>query len=264
MRKYTISSGRLPTFSPWVIAMASEICKWFVTLFSKTRIHGMKNLEDLLIDPKKRDNLPIITFSNHISTLDDPIMWGWISRRISYSFKDARWVLGAQEITFPSPIIAFFSARAKILPIMRGLGLKQPGMTMAKEAMSNGDWIHIFPEGRVNMTSSAILTPLRWGIGQLIIDYYLETHRLPHIIPIVLRGVDNVLPYGSRIRIPRPFKSIDLAIGESMSNSILDATFMDSWLSVSIDYARSMITRQLSLRLIELHSKLYCNQINFA
>lgn len=262
-RKYTISSGKLSTFNPWVIGLASELCKWFVILFSRTRIHGMENLESLLTDPIKRDGRPIITFSNHISTIDDPIMWGWISRKISYSFKDARWVLGAQEITFPSPIVAFFSSRAKILPIVRGLGLQQPGMLMAKEAIYNGDWLHVFPEGRVNMTSSAILTPLRWGTSQLIIEYYLKTNQLPHIVPIVLKGIDNVLPYTSRIKIPRLFKSIEIAIGESMSESIKNTRLLENCLQVSKEYARSMITRQLASKIIEIHSKLYCNQINF-
>lgn len=263
-RNYTISSGKLSTFNPWVIGLASELCKWFVTMFSRTRIHGMENLESLLTDTTNRDDRPIITFSNHISALDDPIMWGWISRKISYSFKDARWVLGAQEITFPSPLVAFFSFRAKILPIVRGLGLKQPGMSMAKEAIYNGDWLHIFPEGRVNMSSSAILTPLRWGISQLIIEYYLKSKQLPHIVPIVLKGIDDVLPYGSRIKIPRLFKSIEIVIGESMSESIKNAKLVENCLQISEEYARSMITRQLASKLIEIHSKLYCSQINFA
>ena len=42
------------------------------------------------------------------------------------------------------------------MPIVRGKGVYQHGMDYSLEQMNKGGWVHIFPEGRVNLDKSWI------------------------------------------------------------------------------------------------------------
>jgi len=56
------------------------------------------------------------------------------------------------------------------------------------ELLSKGKWLHVFPEGRVNMTKEYIR--LKWGVGQMI----YKSPILPIVVPICHVGMDNILP----------------------------------------------------------------------
>ena len=66
---------------------------------------------------------PLITYCNHTSCMDDPLIWGslmpfnWLlnSNRI-------RWTSAAAEICFISPIYTTFFALGKTFPMIRGDG----------------------------------------------------------------------------------------------------------------------------------------------
>ena len=68
-----------------------------------------------------------------------------------------------------------FFLSGKTLPIERGQGLRQPAMQTAAQLLAQGDWVHLFPEGRVSF--SGRLQACRWGVGKLICDAVTQSGR---------------------------------------------------------------------------------------
>ena len=68
-----------------------------------------------------------------------------------------------------------FFLSGKTLPIERGQGLQQPAMQTAAQLLAQGDWVHLFPEGRVSF--SGRLQACRWGVGKLICDAVTQSGR---------------------------------------------------------------------------------------
>ena len=61
-----------------------------------------------------------------------------------------------------------FFQSGKTLAIERGKGLNQPVMRVAAQRVAQGDWLHVFPEGRVGYAGS--MEPFKWGIGKIVCD----------------------------------------------------------------------------------------------
>ena len=71
-----------------------------------------------------------------------------------------------------------FFLNGKTLPIERGQGLQQPAMQTAAQLLAHGDWVHLFPEGRVGF--SGRLQPCKWGVGKLVCDAVVQSGRYSH------------------------------------------------------------------------------------
>ncbi|KAF0517733.1 acyltransferase-domain-containing protein [Gigaspora margarita] len=139
-----------------------------------------------LMDPNR--TRPILTVANHLSTLDDPLLWGSIPFKNFLSRHRTRWTLGAQEICFTTPKLSNFFALGQVIPTIRGAGIYQPAMNFALERLNEGRWIHIFPEAKINQTTELIY--FKWGIGRLI----MESINPPIVIPIWHKGFEKVMP----------------------------------------------------------------------
>lgn len=64
----------------------------------------------------------------------------------------------------------------------------QEAVKFGIELLSKGKWLHLFPEGRVNMYKEYIR--LKWGVGQMI----YESPVIPIIVPICHVGMETILP----------------------------------------------------------------------
>ncbi|XP_002528540.3 N-acylphosphatidylethanolamine synthase isoform X1 [Ricinus communis] len=179
-------------------------------LLNTSSVHNADTLIHLV--RSRPSGVPLITVSNHMSTLDDPVMWGFNGFPTCDS-NLARWVLAAEDICFKNPVFSYFFRLGKCIPITRGAGIYQEHMNEALEHLSNGAWLHTFPEGKV-CQEDAPIRRLKWGTASLIVRAPVT----PIVLPIVHRGFEEVMPenywFGRRPLFPLCNKMINIVVGE--------------------------------------------------
>lgn len=189
------------------------LCKIYMNLFNSNKIYNIHILKKALFE--RPPGVPLITFSNHTSVLDDPLVVSLLTPSIfSNNF---RYALGAEEVILGGSFIHrwLFTKAGRVIPIRRGEGPFQPAMDTAVQILNKGNWLHIFVEGKVNPDSSNLHTPIRHGIARFI----LECNPKPLLLPIIHRGMEQVKPYGTYI--PRLFKHVDVHVGDIIDGGAL-------------------------------------------
>jgi len=122
----------------------------------------------------------------------------------------------------------------------------QKAIEFCLEQLHKGQWVHVFPEGRVNMTKEFLR--LKWGIGRLI----YESPVMPIIVPMWHIGMDNILPneppYYLRVR-----NKVTINFGKPIDfGNILDQLRSNN---VSDQVARKTITDKIQDELMLLKAE---------
>lgn len=119
-------------------------------------------------------------------------------------------------------------------------------MNFCIEQLSRGQWVHVFPEGRVNMSKEYIR--LKWGVGRMVLDSPVT----PIIVPIWHVGMDDVLPNDPPY-ILKTGKRVTFNFGEPIELSSLIAELKMS--NASEETARKAITDKIQEELLNLKEK---------
>ena len=119
-------------------------------------------------------------------------------------------------------------------------------MDFCIDRLKEGGWVHIFPEGGVNMTKENMR--LKWGVGRLVYD----CPNTPLVIPFYHIGMDTVLP-NSRPYIPHVFKRVTVFVGDPIDLKDTVQNLRDQ--NVDHETARKVITDILQEKLYQLRPK---------
>lgn len=188
---------------PFVGTLAKLMTDWLNTF----EVYNKERLFDAI--DKRPQHVPLLTVSNHHSCLDDPVLWGNLKWRHFFRTKKMRWSLAAHDICFTRMSHAIFFGLGKAIPVVRGSGVYQKAMNFCVDLLNRGEWVHIFPEGKVNETKEFMR--IKWGVGRLIADCKVA----PVVLPMWHVGMDDILP-NVEPYVPTIGKRVTLLIGEPL------------------------------------------------
>ncbi|TKA73564.1 hypothetical protein B0A49_04092 [Cryomyces minteri] len=152
------------TVSACTCGVAGGLSRVFLFGASKTEVGGLDGFLDTL-DQRKDVNgreKGLITVSNHVSVLDDPLIWGVLPFRYHWNPDNMRWSLGSYDICFQNKILSGFFTFGQVLPTHRSAhsqhgGLFQPTITQAIRLLSSGPFTRI--PHPANTTSPSLSSP---------------------------------------------------------------------------------------------------------
>ncbi|KAF2187251.1 hypothetical protein K469DRAFT_570183 [Zopfia rhizophila CBS 207.26] len=135
--------------SSFTMTTVGVLCRSFLYGLCKTETNGLHRFLELLDD---RENVGerqrgLITVSNHVSVLDDPLIWGVLPFRYMHNPDNMRWGLGSYDLCFMNKGLSTFFSLGQVLPTHRIRhsefgGLFQPTITQAIRLLSRGPFIN--------------------------------------------------------------------------------------------------------------------------
>ena len=236
------------------LAFGGAVGQLIIWKLCRTKILHYENYEQTILNRPK--GTPVISASNHKATLDDWLLCSIIAKYRQTLTGQLRYVMGAEEVMFWTPLLGQLAAFGRILPIRRGHGVNQLAMQESLKLLSQGGWIHIYPQGRILHTREEDQnTRLKWGIGRLVAECpspLLPSPTLPKILPMWHVGMDEIVPN------KRPYKisfghRVSLVIGKEMEFDDQVAEMRSR--NCSALHIRKAITDQVQVRLGELREE---------
>eukprot|EP01060_Flectonema_neradi_P012659 TRINITY_DN1941_c0_g1_i1.p1 TRINITY_DN1941_c0_g1~~TRINITY_DN1941_c0_g1_i1.p1 ORF type:complete len:305 (+),score=25.35 TRINITY_DN1941_c0_g1_i1:123-917(+) len=203
------------------------------------------------VERAKAEGKNVFTVSNHVGTVDDPVIWGalpWLWCVMNTA--NVRWSLASQEICHNNSITAALFGLGKNLPTVRGAGITQPSLVQMQENLLNEPWCHIFPEAMCNQTGK--LMPFKWGVGKLIAN----THEPPIVIPMAHRGMDIMFPRDKTKLYPR-FTNLKVITGDEVDVSEEWRRYRDAITDAQRHEIYKQITTKIQTAVETLHNELY-------
>ncbi|KAG9232545.1 hypothetical protein BJ875DRAFT_380459 [Amylocarpus encephaloides] len=132
------------TSSSLIMGATGSISRAFLYGLNRTETVGLDNFLETLdgrrnVEGRERG---LLTVSNHVSVVDDPLLWGVLPCRYAFNPANHRWSLGSYDICFQNKILSSFFSVGQVLPTHRGAhsnhgGLFQPTMTQAIRLLSS-------------------------------------------------------------------------------------------------------------------------------
>ncbi|KIZ00923.1 putative lysophosphatidylcholineacyltransferase [Monoraphidium neglectum] len=203
----------------------------WMTQLNTTTVQGAEHLAAALAREPGR---PLITVSNHVASIDDPlVVAALLPPEVFASPEKLRWTLCASDRCFHREALVPFFRAAKVLPVERGAGMFQPGLAAAEARLRAGDWVHIFPEG-TRSRDGAKIGPARKGVGRLVAacstggDGAAAPPRAPLVVPFVHSGMQELMPRGALL--PRAGKEVRVLVGEPIEvQDLLTSASREAW-----------------------------------
>ena len=237
--------ARLRQMRNWTRGPFNKAISWFVQVgvavlsvfylkvFNKARVHH----RDRLLNTER----PYMYVSNHLTMFDDFFIDSLIF--LPYAFTDIRnfpWHAPEEKNFFLGPIIGYLMQKAQCIPLTRGHGVFQPGMTRLKELLQGESIVHIYPEG--TRSRSGDIGKGQVGVGRLAYQAKAK------VLPVYHEGTQELLPIGShRLKFG---KRVEVIVGDPIDMSDLYA--LDDSREVYQKIADRMIDTLRALR-TELH-----------
>ena len=167
---------------------------------------------------RQASNRGLLTYCNHISVLDEPTIWGTLPASTFRNSRTVRWTLGASDIMFTNPLFSRFFRNGQCIETVRGAGIYQRAIDESIQKLDQGDWIHLFPEGYVNVSTSTRLRRFKWGIARML----LEAKQMPTVVPIWITGFDRMMPEPRNKPkwLPRFGQNVTIHFGQPITHSL--------------------------------------------
>lgn len=149
----------------------------------------------------QRGERSVLILSNHISALDPLLIGSTAMPR----FSPVWWRAAAKEELFESSLFGLFVRSIGAFPVKRRQRDQASKDRMVESLQT--DVLVVFPEGTWSATGK--LLPGRLGLGKVVMEA-----KPTKILPVVVRGTDNVLPRGDKI--PRMGQKMQIIYGRPL------------------------------------------------
>ncbi|CCF56954.1 hypothetical protein KAFR_0B06580 [Kazachstania africana CBS 2517] len=248
---------RFLSFSTNILVLC--VSKMILKTFYNVKLNDFDHLENAM-KRAKDENRGIITIMNHMSTLDDPLLWACFPMKTYSNLSNMRWCLGANNICFANKALSTFFSLGQVLSTERfGVGPFQGSIDAAIRLLSPDDtisklfqdenynppiirnkpsWVHIYPEGFVLQLHPPYANSMRyfkWGMTRMI----LEPTKPPIVVPIFTTGFEKLAPEDKEDQslLKNLYNAIgteiNITVGKPIDDEVIDS-YRSKWMDLII------------------------------